>query len=61
MLHIKYLRMSRVRHDLLNFSSQNSESIIEVVAIHGFWHMGQFAADYRRIYGELPSETLRRI
>jgi hypothetical protein len=28
--------------------------------IHGFWHMGQFAADYRAIYGELPSKTLRR-
>ena len=26
----------------------------------GFWHMGQLAADYRRHFGERPSETLRR-
>ena len=26
----------------------------------GFVHLGRFAQDYRRRYGELPSETLRR-
>jgi AraC family ethanolamine operon transcriptional activator len=24
------------------------------------WHMGQFAADYRKLFGELPSETLNK-
>jgi AraC family ethanolamine operon transcriptional activator len=24
----------------------------------GYWHMSQFAADYRKLFGELPSETL---
>jgi methylphosphotriester-DNA--protein-cysteine methyltransferase len=59
--YIKYLRLSRVRKGLLSFDSEGCESIIELAGIHGFWHMGQFAADYRKIYGELPSETLRRI
>lgn len=26
----------------------------------GFWHMGQFAKDYKKLFGELPSETIRR-
>jgi len=25
----------------------------------GFWHMGQFAKDYQRQFGELPRDTLR--
>jgi AraC-like DNA-binding protein len=31
--------------------------IVDVANRWGFWHMGQFARDYRRMFGELPSET----
>ena len=31
--------------------------ISEIANRWGFWHMGQFAADYRRKFGELPSQT----
>ena len=58
--YIKSLRLARVRHGLRNFDAQDSDSIIELAGVQGFWHMGQFAADYRSIYGELPSETLTR-
>ena len=34
--------------------------IADVANRQGFWHMGQFAADYRRMFDELPSETLGR-
>lgn len=35
-------------------------AISDVANRWGFWHMGQFAADYRRLFGERPSETLAR-
>lgn len=35
--------------------------LVKSVALgHGFWHLGQFAHDYRVMYGETPSETLAR-
>ncbi len=34
--------------------------VSDVASLCGFGHMGQFAADYRRLFGELPSETLSR-
>lgn len=34
--------------------------VADVASSWGFWHMGQFAADYRAMFGELPSDTLRR-
>ena len=58
--YIKSLRLARVHRGLQNFEAQDCDSIIELAGIQGFWHMGQFAADYRRIYGELPSDTLRK-
>jgi AraC-like DNA-binding protein len=56
--YIKCLRLAQVHKGLQHFDALGFESIIELAGINGFWHMGQFAADYRRIYGQLPSETL---
>jgi AraC family ethanolamine operon transcriptional activator len=56
--YLKSRRLVAVRHELLR--SLHSKSLITEVANRwGFWHMSQFATDYRRFFGELPSETLR--
>ncbi len=52
-------RLQRARSDLT--SSETDQSISEIAAHWGFWHMGKFAADYRRQFGELPSETRSRV
>jgi len=39
----------------------NDKTVISDIAnMWGFWHMGQFAKDYKQFYGELPSETLKK-
>jgi AraC-like DNA-binding protein len=50
------LRLNRVRSELLLGST--TCNIVDTANDWGFWHMGQFAKDYRRMFGELPSETL---
>ena len=35
-------------------------TVTEVAMHFGFFHLGQFARDYRQAFQELPSETLRR-
>jgi len=35
-------------------------TVTAVAAEHGFYHFGRFSAEYQSLFGELPSETLRR-
>ncbi|UCH73333.1 MAG: helix-turn-helix domain-containing protein [Rhodospirillales bacterium] len=51
------LRLCRVRSELLQ--GWAAASVADAANAWGFWHMGQFARDYRRMFGELPSETLK--
>ena len=53
------LRLQGVRTELLRHPSTKVR-VKDVANRWGFWHMGQFAADYRKFFGELPSETLKR-
>ena len=34
--------------------------VSDVAGRFGFWHLGQFATDYRALFGERPSDTVRR-
>jgi len=52
-------RLHQARKQLLR-SDPRDVRIADVAGKLGFWHMGKFAGDYSRQFGELPSETLRR-
>lgn len=52
-------RLNAARRDLRS-SKRNQQRIVDIANRWGFWHMGQFAADYRKQFGELPSQTLRK-
>lgn len=49
-------RLCQLRRALLS-ANEPAESLARLAGRHGFWHMGTLAADYRRLFGELPSET----
>ncbi len=51
------LRLNGVRRDL-HTSDPSSTKIRDLAIKWGFWHMSQFAADYRSLFGELPSDTM---
>lgn len=57
--YLKMRRMSMVRAALL-LGSGPWRSVKATALSHGFWHLGQFAHDYRAMYGEAPSATLAR-
>lgn len=55
--YLKARRLAAVR-SVLKKPKGWAEGVGAVAERYNFWHVGQFAADYRRAFGELPSETL---
>ena len=52
-------RLNNVRK-ALTYADSDIDRIYEIAGHHGFFHMGQFSSDYKRLFGELPSEALSR-
>jgi AraC-like DNA-binding protein len=52
-------RMHLVHRALLTADASNS-SVTRIVTDSGFWELGRFSVAYRILFGESPSETLRR-
>jgi AraC family ethanolamine operon transcriptional activator len=57
--YLAFYRLQKVRQILLSCDPTATRTA-DVALDHGFWALGRFAGLYRRVYGEAPSETLRR-
>lgn len=49
------VRLSGVRREL----KDGRANVTRAASKFGFWHLGQFSADYQAMFGELPSDTLK--
>jgi AraC family ethanolamine operon transcriptional activator len=56
--YLKALRLNAAHHDLLRGPA--TKTVTDVALDWGFGHFGWFSQDYRRLFGETPSQTLHR-
>jgi AraC family ethanolamine operon transcriptional activator len=57
--HLKMLRLNAVRRGLK--TAPAGTGVMDVAARWGFFHAGWFSQDYRQMFGESPSATLRSV
>lgn len=56
---VRQLRLERVRDELRGAAAADPGSVTEVALKWGFAHLGRFAMEYKRAFGESPSVSLR--
>jgi len=54
-----YLKRRRLMlaHQALRTNALSPHLVKSVALAHGFWHLGNFAHDYRALFGNMPSNT----
>lgn len=59
--YIKARRLRNIYRHIHASSVGRVRSVTEVAMDFGFTHLGRFSSEYKQLFGELPSETLRRV
>ena len=57
-----YLRFYRLNgvHKSLRAADPAFTTVTKVATDWGFWHFGHFTSNYRKLFGQLPSDTLKK-
>jgi AraC family ethanolamine operon transcriptional activator len=56
---LRALRLNAARRALKRDAASGQSTVTEIALQWGFWHLSYFSAEYKAMFGELPSETLR--
>ena len=57
--HLRNLRLNGARRQL-RAATTSQPAIRDIAAQWGFWHLPRFANEYRALFGELPSTTVKQ-
>jgi AraC-like DNA-binding protein len=57
--HLRMLRLSQARRALLS-ADGDRVTVTEIATGFGFMELGRFSVEYRKVFGESPSQTLQR-
>jgi AraC family ethanolamine operon transcriptional activator len=59
---VRYLQLRQLHqiHRALRAADPEAVSVSKVLVAHGVWEFSRFASRYHRLFGELPSVTLRK-
>jgi len=56
----QYIRLNGIRKTILSVKDPNI-TLSEIAANYNYFHLGHFSAEYKKFFGESPSETLRKV
>jgi AraC family ethanolamine operon transcriptional activator len=56
----QYIRLNGIRDTILNVKDPHI-TLSEIAARYNYFHLGHFSTEYKKFFGESPSETLRKV
>jgi len=56
----QYIRLNGIRNTILNVKDTYI-TLSEIAANYNYSHLGHFSVEYKKFFGESPSETLRKV